>query len=338
MIGTKSGIETDGGPRAKDLSPSRQARDQLIATYLSAANLLDIGFRGGDPCAKPITENAIGVDLDYPGYDGTHLPFGDQTQDAIYASHVLEHVPNYRQVLAEWHRVTKVDGHLIIIVPHWHLYERRPDLPSRWNGNHQRFYTPARLLAEIENSLAANSYRIRLLVDNDRGFTYSDPPGAAPKCGHEIVLVLQKIVRPDWSNQLAYPPSVQAIIDRLDTLIYQAVSTNLRAPLDPPVLANFVREMTYFTPWARLRQRFVFDGAPELGGRTVSEKELREAVSPMLSCVQINEAVYRRHGDLYAALAKGILTTQKLASHWRNIGYFEGRVCHEYGLLGDPHR
>jgi len=312
----------------------RQARDAAIQSYLTGSHLLDIGFRGGHPNPKPVTENAIGVDLDYPGYDGTYLPFGDQTQDAVHASHVLEHIPNYREVLAEWYRVTKVHGHLVIIVPHRHLYERRPDLPSRWNGSHQRFYTPARLVSEIEESLPANSYRIRLLLDNDRGFNYSVPPSSGPQGGHEIILVLEKIARPDWSDQLAYSPAMQGIVDRLDELIYHVVSINLKEPQQGTPLAAFVPKMTYFTPWARLRRRFVFDGAPELGGQRVDEKALRKAVAPLLEYIEIDETVYRRHRDLGEALARGTLTVENLAAHWRNCGYFAGRVCHEYPLDG----
>jgi SAM-dependent methyltransferase len=334
MVRPEQRIKTGGGVKAENRSPARQARDGLIEGYLTGPNLLDIGFRGGNPQATPVTDNAIGVDLDYPGYDGTHLPFPDRSQDAVHASHILEHVPNYREVLAEWHRVTKLNGHLIIIVPHWHLYERRPDLPSFWNGVHQRFYTPARLLAEIESSLSANSYRVRLLADNDRDFNYQDPPDVPPKGGLEIVLVLQKIAPPDWSNQLAYSPAVQGLIDRLDGLIFQAVSLSLKDPHHRSVLPALVGKIKYFTPWPRLRQRFVFDGALELGGQTVAEKELREAVAPLLSCVEIDETVYKRHSGLRDALAKGTLTD--LAWHWRNAGYFEGRVCHEYGLLDDP--
>jgi SAM-dependent methyltransferase len=325
-----------GSPEAVSAPSPRQTRDELIQPYLTGGNVLDIGFRGGNPNAKPVTGKAIGVDLDYPGYDGTHLPFDDQSQDAIHASHVLEHIPNYREVLADWHRVTKVNGHLIIIVPHWHLYERRPDLPSRWNGSHQRFYTPASLLSEIENSLAANSYRVRLLLDNDRGYDYSEPADNGPRGGHEILLVLQKIARPDWSNQLFYSPAMQSIVDRMDALIYQAVSANLREPNQPAALLAFLQKITYFTPWARLRQRFVFEGAPELGGERVNEKDLRAAVSPLLACVEIDEAVYSRHRDLSEALAKGTLTLEKLASHWRNGGYFAGRVSHDYGFIEDP--
>src|SRR5713101_5620837 len=46
----------------------------FFATFLGGAVILDIGYRGGDQDAVPILPHAIGVDLDYPGYDGVHLP------------------------------------------------------------------------------------------------------------------------------------------------------------------------------------------------------------------------------------------------------------------------
>ena len=41
----------------------------------------------------------------------------DQNFDLIYCSHVLEHVPSDRQALAEFRRVLKDDGALVIMVP-----------------------------------------------------------------------------------------------------------------------------------------------------------------------------------------------------------------------------
>jgi len=92
---------------------ARWAREGLIDRYLSGLHILDIGFRGGDPNAVPITESAVGIELDYPGYDGTHLPFEDGSQDAVFASAVFEHIPDYREVLGEWYRVLRVGGYIL---------------------------------------------------------------------------------------------------------------------------------------------------------------------------------------------------------------------------------
>jgi SAM-dependent methyltransferase len=304
----------------------------FMAKYLSGASILDIGFRGGDPEAVPITESAIGIELDYPGYDGTHLPFPDESQDAVLAAHVLEHIPNYQEVLREWHRVLRIGGYLVIMVPHRYLYERRCDLPSRWNGDHKRFYTPGSLLAEIEESLPVNGFRVRHVLDNDYEFNYQDPLDAAPRGNFEIELVLERITPPAWANQLVYPPAVQRTIEQLDSIVFSAAAANLRDPIGGPrQFFDFISTLRYFTPWVRLRQRFVVEGAPELDGVRVTDLDLRAAVQPLLDCITVDEAVYGRHGDLQAAMAKG--TLQDLNAHWRSAGYFEGRIGHEYGVI-----
>lgn len=60
--------------------------------------------------------------VDVSGVDVTELVgFETCSQDAIYASHVLEHVPRARtfKTLLEWNRVLKPGGVLRIAVPDW---------------------------------------------------------------------------------------------------------------------------------------------------------------------------------------------------------------------------
>ena len=98
----------------------------FLEKYLSGKNILEIGYQGYNAGREvvPIVENAIGIDQGYPGYDGLHLPFEDASQDAVYSSHVLEHIPYWEQALQEWFRVLKVGGFMVIVVPHWLLYEK----------------------------------------------------------------------------------------------------------------------------------------------------------------------------------------------------------------------
>jgi SAM-dependent methyltransferase len=167
--------------------------------YLSGRAILEIGYKGSIDRAVPIVPQAIGIDLDYPGYDGATLPFADESQDAVYTSHCFQHISDYKHTIREWFRVLKTGGHLVIIVPHQYLFERRRKLPSRVFG-HKRFYTPASLLLEIEEVLEPNSYRVRHLVDNDFGFDYSVLPGQSSVVGcYEIELVLEKIHPPCWT-------------------------------------------------------------------------------------------------------------------------------------------
>lgn len=50
-------------------------------------------------------------------YDGTTLPFENESFDSIFSSEVLEHVPNLENSLKELNRVLKKDGQILITVP-----------------------------------------------------------------------------------------------------------------------------------------------------------------------------------------------------------------------------
>lgn len=160
---------------------------------------LDIGFSGYLKNVLPILPGAKGVDMGYPGYDGRILPFADNSQDYVYNSHCLEHISDYKNAIQEWYRVTKVKGFIVIVVPHQFLYEKRKSLPSRWNADHKRFYTPSSLLKEVEDSLIPNTYRVRFLEDGDKDFNYNILPSSHSDGQYEITLVLQKIAPPSWN-------------------------------------------------------------------------------------------------------------------------------------------
>ncbi len=180
-------------------SHARRIEDGFVARYLSGAHILDIGYKGYIDDAVPIVTQAIGVELDYPGYDGRTLPFAEGSQDAVFASHCLEHIDDFVGALGDWFRVLKVGGFLVVMVPHQFLYEKRRTPPSRFNDDHRRFYTPASLMGEVEAALPPNAYRLRHLADNDRHYDYAIPPGTHAGGCYEIELVVEKIAVPDWS-------------------------------------------------------------------------------------------------------------------------------------------
>jgi len=53
-------------------------------------------------------------------------------------------------------------------------------------------------MSEVESALAPNTYRLRHLIDNDLGFTYSSPPDVHSGGCYEIEMVLEKIAEPAW--------------------------------------------------------------------------------------------------------------------------------------------
>ena len=94
----------------------------------------------------------------------------------------------------------KIGGYLVVAVPHKFLFERKQFPPSRWNADHKQFYTPGSLMREVEESLQPNSYRLRLLEDNDWGnqLSLKEPSLMPGGGGYEIVMVIEKVAKPNW--------------------------------------------------------------------------------------------------------------------------------------------
>ncbi len=191
MLDRPVGLETRKSYQSK-------VQSGFFDRYLSGGAVLEIGFAGHDGDTVTVVPQAIGIERDFPGYDGLRLPFPEFSQDAVYSSHCLEHIRDRETALREWFRVLKVGGYLVLAVPHQHLFERRERLPSRWNIDHKHFYTPSSLLALVEKLFEPNAYRIRHMCDNDAGFDYSVLPTEGGSGCFEIELVLQKMPTPRW--------------------------------------------------------------------------------------------------------------------------------------------
>ncbi len=198
---------TSVGPYPEDYAPPGEAgrsylkrlRSGFLARYCSGTLILDVGFSGYDnPDKKTALPGAIGVDLDYPGYDGVTLPFGDRTVDCVFSSHCLEHITFDHAAIRDWYRVLRVGGFIVCMVPSQALYEKQRFLPSRFNADHKRMYTPSSLARVFEESLDVNSYRVRHLAENDDNFDYSLGPDIHSDGAYEIEIVIEKIVPPQW--------------------------------------------------------------------------------------------------------------------------------------------
>ena len=192
---------------ALEISKSHQERiDNGFYSKWMRGKGLDYGFSGMNLSSEvvPALPNAVGLDLNTPGYDGLNIPYPAHYFDYVLCSHVLEHLPNYQYSLREMHRVIKVGGYIILMVPNLMIYDKSFIQFGAWDTclEHFRLYTPARLLREVEESLAPNTYRVRSMEDNNIGYNYAQKLFDHVDYNNdkfEIVLVLQKIAPPKWS-------------------------------------------------------------------------------------------------------------------------------------------
>jgi SAM-dependent methyltransferase len=302
----------------------RRLREGFLSKYLSGDAILDIGYRGADPESQPITANAIGIDLDYPGYNGKTLPFSDASQDALFASHVLEHIDDWAGSLVDWYRVLKLNGYLVIAVPHRDLYERKADLPSRFNGDHKRFYTPASLLDEIEQALPVGGYRIRSLRDIDDGFDYTIPPQQHAVGCYEIELVVEKIAIPKYVRVLRPSRVATKLLMLCADLLCEALRARRRGGTQEIKDIQEVLVALPLPPFARLRAELQKSAGwlDKTGG---VKEELRQVLAPILARQPLDENWYLA---TYPDVAKAASADPTVSAKWHFLehGYFEGRM------------
>jgi predicted SAM-dependent methyltransferase len=126
------------------MAETYKARDRRLRTgwfekYAPIDQLgIDIGC-GDDPLHQTFIRWDAGL-----GSGDAALMAGvpDELYHTVYSSHVLEHVENYPVALRNWWRITAPEGHLIVVVPHRDLYEKKLQPPSIWNGDHKWFWLP----------------------------------------------------------------------------------------------------------------------------------------------------------------------------------------------------
>lgn len=124
---------------------------------------LDIGCSIGATvtAAKELGWDAHGVDvsqsavdscrergLNCESFDGGRLPYEDATFDLITSWHVIEHVTDVSETLAEWYRVLRPGGLLILETPHakcWKAKLLGPRYRKFWPAEHLYTFTPENL-------------------------------------------------------------------------------------------------------------------------------------------------------------------------------------------------
>jgi ubiquinone/menaquinone biosynthesis C-methylase UbiE len=88
--------------------------------YKSTCNLDNVVFAD-----STVWANNVGSYNFYQGKSGKNIindavnidSVNDSTYDYLFASHCLEHIANPLKALKEWLRITKPDGHIILVLP-----------------------------------------------------------------------------------------------------------------------------------------------------------------------------------------------------------------------------
>jgi SAM-dependent methyltransferase len=290
---------------------------EFVRKCLQCDDVLEVGFRGSRVNAAPIVPWAIGLDLDFPGYDGVHLPFEDRSQDTIFASHCLEHIEDYTGALSDWYRALKVGGHLIIMVPHQHLYERKAAPPSRFTGDHKRFYTPRSVLMEIDEALPLGGWRLRVLRDVDLDFDYSIGPEEHAKGMCEIEVVIQKITPPPYTPALVERPATKMVVDLFASLVFLGIQAARQSDTQAMNEAQTALMEMPLPPYRRL--------AVALRKFNVQMGEVVSLLRPVVAAVSFDEVWYlSKYGDIRDAVTNNRLESGR--AHFVSGAYFEGRL------------
>jgi SAM-dependent methyltransferase len=152
----------------------RRKAESFFDHYCQGSGL-DIGYGGDLVC-----ENAKGWDVE--DGDAMYLEgLADGRFDFVYSSHTLEHMVDPGVALKNWWRVLKPGGVLILYIPHRDLYEKKKELPSRWNLDHKHFFLPENeeppvtigLLPLLHRSI--NHFDLVYLKTCSNGHTITDP-------------------------------------------------------------------------------------------------------------------------------------------------------------------
>lgn len=133
FFGHFRGIETDLGvrkfARCPDCNSLERHRLQKLVfdMVLDQRDPTDVSFLhiAPEPCHrkmfshidKYVTADLSMKDVDYNFDLQTTTPFQDDAFDIVFASHVLEHVPDDRRAISEIRRITKPGGVAILPVP-----------------------------------------------------------------------------------------------------------------------------------------------------------------------------------------------------------------------------
>lgn len=187
----------------------RRKVEGFFDKYLKGRKVLDIG------CGKnTVCEDAVGWDIAKGDGDATELKgVPKESYGAIYASHVLEHLPDPIAALHRWWEVLEPNGYLIVAVPDEDLYEQG-QWPSLFNSDHRTTWTlhkssswsPAsKNILDMIRALDCHKVISARILDT--GYDYTKVGTDQPSAERQVEVIVQKQMgSPRWRNSVPLRP------------------------------------------------------------------------------------------------------------------------------------
>lgn len=250
-------------PGATCISIQRRLADSRFATRYFRGLGIDVGG-GRDSLAAykelfPLIGNVFVYDRPYGDAQELDNVF-DNSFDFLYSSHCLEHMKIPARALANWIRVVKQGGYLVISVPDEDLYEQG-QWPSRFNSDHKHSFTMAKpaswspvsinvldLLGDIRDQVEI------IAVDKiDQGYRYESLPRhvdqtRTPLAESALEFILRKRGAPDATNR--YPANRPVTPEQTYANLGGIRNARVRCALPDDFPHTVVIPQASYSPWA----------------------------------------------------------------------------------------
>lgn len=200
-------MANDWQPQAGDESgnAAERRRDAGYFDKWIRGRVLDIGCG-----AATVVPDVRPWDIARGDSDATELAGVDaETFDCVYASHVLEHLPEPRRAIVRWWQCVAPGGVLFVAVPDEDLYEQHV-WPSIFNPDHKASWTtykapglraPQTLCLTDMLALLDNG-RLELLQRCDWGYDAGKRGQDQRTAERQIEMVVRKVLPQRWRSSL----------------------------------------------------------------------------------------------------------------------------------------
>ncbi len=118
--------------------------------------------------------------------------FRDESMDAVFSSHLLEHIEDYRAALREWWSLIKPGGHLVLYLPHKDFY---PNIGQPGaNPDHKHDFDPEDIVQAMKDIGPRWDLVLSETRDGEDEYSFLQVyrKGETDECGHTLPPLIQK--------------------------------------------------------------------------------------------------------------------------------------------------